>query len=66
MNPLVAAAFSICAMHYAGPGHDPGFEKCSAIYNADRAQQHDAVVNPGTHWQDDLETVQKAVRSLGK
>ncbi|HKD46884.1 MAG TPA: hypothetical protein VKB67_04315 [Rhizomicrobium sp.] len=66
MNPLIAAAFSICAMHFIGPGYDPGFEKCKAIYNEYRAEQHDEVENLGNHWQGDLETVQKAVQSLGK
>ena len=66
MNALVAAAFSICAMHFIGPGYDPGFEKCNAIYAEYRAEQRDEVGNLSKHWQEDLATVQKAVRALGK
>ena len=66
MNPLIAAAFSICVMHFNGPGYDPGFENCNAIYDEYRAEQHDEVEHLSNHWQQDLETVQKAGRSLGK
>lgn len=66
MNPLIAAAFSVCAMHFIGPGYDPGFEKCKAIYDAYRAEQNQAVENLGNHWQEDLEAVQKAAQSLRK
>jgi hypothetical protein len=66
MNPLVAAAFSICTMHFIGPGYDPGFEKCRAIYDEYRVEQHDGFVNLSARWQEDLETVQKALRSLGR
>ena len=66
MSPLIAAAFSICAVHFIGPGYDPGFENCQAIYDEYRAEQHDEFEHLSNHWQQDLAIVQKAVQSLGR